>query len=77
MAILHMGENGEPVTATYDYPGGLPAQPPHVLAEMVGIDTREYLGSAVIDTPASRVAGKIMYERFDDEAGARAKYRFL
>jgi hypothetical protein len=77
LATLYIDQNGEPVTVECDFEGGLPAQPPHVLAEMVRIETKEYLGFAVIDTQTTRVAGKTIYERFDDEAGARAKYRFL
>jgi hypothetical protein len=77
MATLYFDQNDEPVTIEYDFEGELPAQPSHVLAEMVRIETNEYLGFAVIDTRTTRVAGKTTYERFHDEVGARAKYRFL
>jgi hypothetical protein len=77
MAILYIGQNDEPLTVKYDYEGGLPAQPPSVLARMVLVGTDETLGWAVIDTKASRAAGVTIYERFENEAGARAKYRFL
>jgi hypothetical protein len=50
MATLYFDRNDEPATVDYDFEGGLPAQPPYVLAEMVRIQTNEYLGFAVIDT---------------------------
>jgi hypothetical protein len=77
MAILHLGENDEPVTIEYDYLGGLPAQPAFVLAKKIRVSTDEHIGWAVIDTRTTQASARTTYESFDDEAGARAKYRFL
>lgn len=77
MAILHLGQDDQPVTVEYDFAGGLPAQPAFVLAEMIRVSTDEHAGWAVIDTRATRASGRTTYITFNNPRDARAKYRFL